>query len=91
MSEVEPKAGGDGATEFRDVLRRFVPSWHAAELCDDLPLGSKGLGLDSIAILELFVACEQRFHVEVPDSLLDGPPLTVGILAEHIDRTRSRS
>lgn len=54
---------------------------------DELPLGTGGLGMDSIAIAELLIECAERFGVAVPIDLLAGEPLTVGRLAEHLRRT----
>jgi hypothetical protein len=49
------------------------------DLPDDLRLGPGGLGMDSIAVVELLLDCEQRFGLP-PLGLLDGAPLTVGRL-----------
>ena len=73
------------AEGIRELLRTRVP--HARDLDnlpDDLPLGEGGLGLDSIALVELLLECEKRFRLPPPLTLLDGPPLTVGLLAEAI-------
>jgi acyl carrier protein len=48
-------------------------------LSDDLRLGAGGLGLDSIAMVELLLDCERRFGVCTAE-LLEGAPLTVGRL-----------
>jgi hypothetical protein len=50
---------------------------------DDLPLGAGGLGLDSIAMVELLLDCEARFGGRATD-LLAGEPLTVGRLIAHL-------
>jgi acyl carrier protein len=62
----------------RDLLRSRAPH-HVSDLPDDLRLGAGGLGLDSIAVVELLLDCEQRFGIP-PMGLLDGTPLTVGRL-----------
>jgi acyl carrier protein len=49
----------------------------------DLLLGGGGLGLDSIALAEVLLECEQRFGVSAI-SLLDGEPITVGRLLAHL-------
>ncbi len=56
----------------------------ASGLAAELPLGSGGLGLDSIALVELLLEVEQRFEVAVAAELLAGPPLTVGGLLAHL-------
>lgn len=53
-------------------------------LSDDLPLGPGGLGLDSIALVELLLDCERRFGIPRPVDLLEGAPLTVGLLVSHV-------
>jgi acyl carrier protein len=74
--------------ELRQLVRRFTPAWKAADFTEATPLGSDGLGLDSIAIVELLVACERQFGEPFPDSLLDRRPLTVGTLMRHLDQVR---
>lgn len=71
----------------RDLVRARSPLARAhAELADDLRLGAGGLGMDSIALVELLLDCEQRFGMS-PADLLDGPPLTVGRLVAHVRDT----
>ena len=80
-TEVAPTDG------IRDLLRTRIPrARDFDDLPDDLPLGEGGLGLDSIALVELLLECEQRFCLAPPLTLLDGPPLTVGLLAEAVLR-----
>lgn len=75
----------DIAAEVRSLIARFAPSWALDKgLADDQPLGTTGLGLDSVALVELIVAAEAQFGVPCPDSLLDGSPLTVGRLIDHV-------
>ena len=54
------------------------------ELGDDVGLDEKGLNLDSIAIVELLADCEERFHVELLSTLLDGRKLTIGRIVAAI-------
>ena len=73
----------------RDLVRSRAPLARAhAELADDLRLGPGGLGMDSIALVELLLDCEQRFGFRSgswrPGELLEGPPLTVGRLVAHV-------
>jgi acyl carrier protein len=55
----------------------------AADLRDDVPLDDGGLGLDSVEIVEILFACEERWGVRVGEELFDGAPLTIERLAEH--------
>ena len=75
----------------RDLLRSRAPLARGrADLPDDLPLGPGGLGLDSIALVELLLDCEQRFGIPRPVELLEGEPLTVGRLVAHVRAAAGR-
>jgi acyl carrier protein len=57
---------------------RFDPS----ELCDEVSLGEGGLGLDSVEIVEVILACEEecgRSATEGPFAVL---PLTIKRIAD---------
>jgi acyl carrier protein len=77
---------GSGIDEVvRDLVRSRVPrAREAADLPEDLRLGAGGLGLDSIALVELLLECEQRFGVSMAAELLEGPPLTLGHLLARV-------
>jgi acyl carrier protein len=49
-----------------------------------LPLGAEGLALDSIAIAELLLTCEEHFGVVFAADALAGEPLTIARLIEHV-------
>lgn len=74
-----------------DLLRARSPLAQRLDLetglTADLPLGTGGLGLDSIALVELLLEVEQRFAVAAAAELLAGPPLTVGLLLAHLRGT----
>jgi acyl carrier protein len=65
------------------VLARSTP----ADLSDHLPLGADGVGLDSIALVELLLECETRFGVSASELL--GEPLSIGRLIEHLEQAHS--
>jgi acyl carrier protein len=79
------------ATETIDEIVREILRGRASglavgeELPDDLLLGAEGLGLDSIALAELLLDCQQRFGVSVV-ALLEGEPLTLGRLVAYLER-----
>jgi acyl carrier protein len=74
------------ASLVRDIVRAHASRAIAsAELPDDLPLGADGLGLDSIAIAEVMLDCQQRFGVSVMQ-LLEREPLTVRALIAHLEQ-----
>ncbi len=77
------------AAEFREFLsgQVRVPE-QAVDLQADLPLGAEGVGLDSVATVELLLACEQRWSIPFPAALLERPPVTVGRLIHHLEETR---
>ena len=54
---------------------------------EDMPLGQGGLALDSIAIVEVLLACEERFGIVIATELLAGEPLTVARLARRVQRS----
>jgi len=68
---------------IRALIGGFLPAWFDGSLADDVALGSAGLGLDSVAVVELLIACEESFGVSFPDSLLEAR-LTIGRLAAHL-------
>jgi acyl carrier protein len=59
------------------------------EIGDDLPLFGEGLKLDSLDALQLAVALEERFGVEVPEGE-EGRRVfaSVSAIAEFIQRSR---
>ena len=69
--------------DVRALILAHVEAPMAPEdLADELPLGEGGVGLDSIAIVELLLEGEERWDVAVLD-LIEGPPLRVGDVVEH--------
>ncbi|HEX4497082.1 MAG TPA: phosphopantetheine-binding protein [Thermoanaerobaculia bacterium] len=80
------RTGTDIDGEVRTLLRERSPvaaSGAHGVLADELRLGTGGLGLDSIAMVELLLDCERRFGIQTAD-LLEGAPLTVGRLVAHL-------
>lgn len=57
-------------------------------LPDDLSLGPAGAGFDSVALVELILACEERFEVKIPPDLFEAGVPTIGTLAEAVERAR---
>ena len=67
--------------QLHSILRAHIGE---VELRPDLPLGGSGLGLDSIALVEVLVDCEKKFGVTITEEILDQPSFTVGFLVERI-------
>jgi acyl carrier protein len=61
-----------------EILRRRWPSVRPDGDLGDVPLGADGLGLDSVAVVELLLECETVFDVRLPPEALDGAPPTIG-------------
>jgi acyl carrier protein len=77
-------ASGDIETVIEKILRKHGPD---GEIEPSLPLGRGGLALDSIALVEVLLACEEHFGVILAAELLAGEPLTVGRLADRVRRS----
>ena len=81
------RTGTDIAEALWELLRARSPLAAEGALPtgspDDLPLGAGGLGLDSIAMVELLLDCEARFGGRATD-LLAGEPLTFGRLLAYL-------
>ena len=71
--------------EVRRLLRERLPShWAGDPLDDALRLDESGLGFDSVALVELVVACEKRFSVRLPSAILRREAPTVAELVEWL-------
>jgi hypothetical protein len=71
-----------------DVMDSLWPGRfsHAGRLPEDEPLGDGGLGLDSIEIVELVLACLSRAGLpgSRADAFLEAGPLTIAGLIDHL-------
>lgn len=69
---------------FKDIRRQIeaILQQHSPHtpLSDDTPLGANGLGLDSIALVEVLLECEAALGISIAAEMLDGTSLTVGAL-----------
>ena len=67
--------------QVRRLLRRHAPAATTdMPLADDLALAEDGLGLDSVGLVELLLACEDVFGAGFAATVLADAPLTVGKL-----------
>jgi acyl carrier protein len=71
------------------ILRLRSSALTASDLSDELPLGPEGLGLDSVAVVELLLECETVFGVKFPPEVVEGAPMTVARLVSIVDRAMS--
>ena len=76
-------ASSTAPSTVREFLADHVPRRGTAPLDDTLDL-TADLGLDSVALVELLIACEDRFGVPCPAALFEDGALTVGRLVTHI-------
>ena len=82
--QADEDAKDDAHAAVRRMLAARMPVAPAPEsLRDDVEIGSEELGLDSIAVVEVLLECEERFGVEVV-GLLERGPLRIGELARHL-------
>jgi acyl carrier protein len=81
----------DVAAIVRNAVRARVPDASSGrDLPDDTAVGRAGLGLDSIAIVELLLDCEAALGVPFPAAIFDTGPLTVRRLIDHARRAIPR-
>jgi acyl carrier protein len=73
----------------REEIERLIKE-HAATgdrpLSADLVLAGEGLALDSVGLVELLLACEDRFRVAFTAELLEDSPITLGKLVQYVRR-----
>lgn len=65
------------------ILNRWPQRFDPAQLHDQSLLGEEGLGLDSIEIAEVVLACEDLGGPLASPELFGAGPLTIGKVAEH--------
>jgi acyl carrier protein len=53
-------------------------------LTPETSLGSEGMGLDSIAIVEVLLECEEHFGVLLASDMLSADGITIGGLTERV-------
>jgi acyl carrier protein len=74
----------------RSVIAELWPErFDPHDLADEVPLGEQGLGLDSIEMAELVVACEDASGVLLDDEVFRQGPLTVRGVIDYFSRDAS--
>jgi hypothetical protein len=78
----------DIAADVRELLvTRWPGRFECAQLGDDVSLGERGLCLESIEIVELLLALDDRTDDSmVAEDLLDAGPISIGRLIDHLAR-----
>ena len=77
-------SAADSSNDVRAVIRRQASLSDDVGLPDDLALGSSGLGLDSVAIVELLLACELACGVRLGGDVFESTGVTVGALVSAV-------
>jgi hypothetical protein len=75
------------ASVVHDALAALWPGrFDGGRLGEHVSLGEAGLGLDSIEIVELLLACEERVGLPAgrAEALLEAGPVDVGRLIDHL-------
>jgi hypothetical protein len=72
----------------RLILARWPGRFGLDQLGDHVSLGSGGLDLDSIEIVELLLDCEEQLGAGAAEAeaLLEAGPVTIGRLIDHLAR-----
>jgi acyl carrier protein len=73
----------------RQLLARHAGAFDMNSAADHTPLGADGLGLDSVAVVELLLECETEFGIRLPPDLFAGGPVTVGALCAAVENARA--
>ena len=77
----------DVEREIHELLRERNPR---VELTPDLPLGSAGVGLDSIGLVEVLLRVEEMFGVTLAAEMLAAGTITVGTLTRRVETQHHR-
>src|ERR1700742_2004832 len=67
----------------RIITERWPQRFESDQLTEGRALGADGLGLDSIEIAEVVLACEELGGVTASSDLFEGGPRTIGKGADH--------
>lgn len=65
------------------ILTAWPQRFADGELTDDVSLGEEGLGLDSVEVVEVVMACEELFGRVATPTLFETAPLTIERMADH--------
>lgn len=91
-SPPEPPAAADVGVEVRRLIRDALAApARPGTLGDDVPLLAGGVGLDSVKLVELLYACEDRFGVVLALDVLEDETPTVGALIRRVAEARERA
>ncbi len=73
------------AERVLEIVRAHLPSfWRDRPLLTAMRLDEAGIGLDSVDLLELLIACERELGRQLPTDLLLDEAMTVGDLVRKL-------
>lgn len=73
-----------------EIVREHLPSfWRDRPIGTEMRLDEAGLGLDSVDLLELLIACEHELGRQLPTDLLVDEAMTVGDLVRKLQSPAS--
>ncbi|MBI2526211.1 MAG: hypothetical protein HYV93_09540 [Candidatus Rokubacteria bacterium] len=79
------------SAEVERLISRHAPAaWSAGDRLAGLPLGDGGIGLDSLAMVDLLIACERTFQIQFSEEFLNRGTLTVSELIAEVARCREQ-
>lgn len=65
------------------IATSWAHRFSTEQLRNDVSLGSDGLGLDSVEVAEVLLACEERSGIAATRELFEIVPLTIDHVAEY--------
>jgi acyl carrier protein len=79
------------AAQVRELIRALLPPDAPNTIEATAELGERGLGLDSVAVVDLLCACEARFDIRLPAEVLlveedTEASITVAALTDEVAR-----
>lgn len=75
------------SNEIIEILRRDILRGSSRTIAAANPLGEGGVGLDSLALVELVTALENHYDIDIPEEeWIDRGRLTIDVLAEIVAR-----
>lgn len=74
----------DATETIRELIVGLWPSRFTPDaLREDVALGEYGLGLDSLEVVQVIFACEDRWGMRASEGLFTAPPLTIERVARE--------
>ena len=77
-------------TIYQHILNYCPSSLKETDLHPDLSLFADGLGLDSVAAVELILELEDAFGFDFPAEMYETKMLTIGQLVSYVENKKKR-